>query len=1175
MSSKEKLEISNFITNKIQINYQSKDEEAKDKSDNKQNWITKLRAKRSIKNKLNFETGFNVNGIGTIELANYHKNSNRPLKKLKEFDQSTKFCPCCSLPVEQKGYLERFNFCDDTDEFIQCGTGISLYFSFFRFSLLILILTSFSICLPTFIITNNYTEQIMKMCIKLYEIENSNINNAFPECINFIGVEGISKFFIHGSGWALRFNGINLKQYRTLHSKLIGNKDSKINKTLIDYSFLYFLGLMTLFIINIFYIIFIYNFNKRNDMIVTTPSDYTAIISNLSSTFNIFWKRINKINNSIKNKIINQNNEITNQENNYLSYKKRKEMEDIEEIGLESFPKDKEINILEGFNCFIKNRICVSSDNEKFNISQINICYKIHDLIDNMEKIQDKKSKVLKIKYDPIQKAKNEKLQLKDDNRRFFYYPFGIKVFDVDIVKCNKCEKSIKLLEIEKEINQLEKKLNNLIEQSQNLTKENFSGVILVTFVNKKEKEKFLKPYPKNFIMFLIITIINLRYYLCGCFIHKNKRKRFFLKRNMSAETAPEPEEIKFENLETSSLERLCRTSFIYLISIIMIGISFVIISRLNILQKQIDNNEEINNVLLKYGLSLIITIVTAIINVILEASFETLTELEKHITMTNYYLSYSIKLTLFTFLTSSVIPLVSNYLYNAGDYDLLVTNMLVMFLTNSFVTPILWTINFNFFLRKLIQFIIEKLKIDYCTQKKLNKLYELPNMKISNKYSYIAKTLLMSFLYIPIFPQGIFISLLGFFLGYFLEKYNFINMYKKPEMLNSYLCDFYSNYFVVNYFMLGIGNYIFIRDTNENNIWPLVNINLFAILIIIPYNQILCFDFISIKESQLKDSQNYDDVYFNFYNDYERSNPMTKKEGMKRFLNKLKERGYINFMDEAIMKNYNNINLMETYYKSRQNFNNTLFRKAYALYDSKKGILKYKNFLKFLMKGQFFKRFIFNNALKKEIEESTDLKTCSKEVDINLNGYDFNEILNYNDLQTNKQKRNTNTNIITDNEKKDECINNANEKNYNNTYSSSIFTPLKTILNTKNQTIYNNTNENHNNDNKHIITDKENNSDLKKGENNYSINYIETSGTNINNDYITQQPSKLEHEEIQIEENYDFNEQQNIILNQYKNPFYFTGILGLDNIINSNSSLTKNSINDNNENINNSKKEN
>jgi len=1168
MSSNEKLELPNFISNNIKINNQANEEEVKEKSDNGQKWLTKLRAKRSIKKKLNFETGFNVDGMGTIELANYHKNSNRPLKKLKEFDQSTKFCPCCSLPVEQKGYLERFNFCDDTDEFIQCGTGISLYFSFFRFSLLMLILTSFSICLPTFIITNNYTEQIMKVCIKLYENENNNINNTFPECINFIGVEGISKFFIHGSGWALRFNGINLKQYRTLHSKLIENKDSKINKTLIDFSFLYFLGLMTLFIINIFYIIFIYNINKRNDMIVTTPSDYTAIVSNLNSTFNIFWKKINKINNSIKNKIENQNNEDINQENNYISAKKRREMEDIEEIGLESFPKDKEINILEGFHCFIKNRICVSSDNKKFNISQINICYKITDLMNNMEKIQDKKSQVLKIKYDPLQKARNEKLQLKDDNRRFFYYPYGIKAFDVDILKCTKCEKSIKLLDIEKEINELEIKLNNLIEQSQNLTKENFAGVIFVTFANIKEKEKFLKPYPKNFIMFLIITIINLRYYLCGCFIHKGKRKRFFLKRNMSAETAPEPEEIKFENLETSSIERFCRTAFIYCVSIIMIGFSFVFISRLNIMQKQLDNNEDINNVLLKYGLSLIITIVTAIINVILEALFEILTEMEKHITMTNYYLSFSIKLTLFTFLTSSVIPLVSNYLYNAGDYDLLVTNMFIMFLTNSFVTPILWTINFNFFLRKLIQLIIEKLKIDYCTQKKLNKLYELPNMKISNKYSYIAKTLLMSFLYIPIFPQGIFISLLGFFLGYFLEKYNFINMYKKPEMLNSNLCEFYSNYFVVNFFMLGIGNYIFIRDTNENNIWPLVNINLFAILIIIPYNQILCFDFISIKESQLKDAKNYDDVYFNFYNDYERSNPMTKKEGMQRFLNKLKEKGYINFMDEAIMKNYNNINLMETYYKSRQNFNNTLFRKAYALYDSKRGFLKYKNFLKFLLKGQFFKRFIFNNALKKENEESTDLKTCSQDININLNGYDFNDLLNYNDLKANRQKRNENNNndneIKNENKNKDESINNANEKNYN----SSIFTPLKTFLNSKNKIIYNTNNENHNNKNKNIISNKENTFDFQKEENNYSINVIETSGANINNN--VKPSSNIENEEIQKEENNDFNAQQNSILNQYKNPFYFTGIFGLESIINSSSPSIKNNLNGKNESINN-----
>ena len=193
--------------------------------------------------------------------------------------------------------------------------------------------------------------------------------------------------------------------------------------------------------------------------------------------------------------------------------------------------------------------------------------------------------------------------------------------------------------------------------------------------------------------------------------------------------------------------------------------------------------------------------------------------------------------------------------------------------------------------------------------------------MKISNKYSYLAKTLLMTFLYIPIFPLGILISLIGLLLAYYLEKYNFIYMYKRPEMLNSNLCEFYSNYFVLNYLMLAIGNYIFIKENNENDKWNIVNLNLFGLLILIPYNQIFSIDFIGIKESQLKTAKTYDEVYFNFYNDYERTNPMTKKEGMKRFIYKLKEKGYINTIDEAILKSINNINLMEIYYKARQNF--------------------------------------------------------------------------------------------------------------------------------------------------------------------------------------------------------------------------------------------------------------
>ena len=62
----------------------------------------------------------------------------------------------------------------------------------------------------------------------------------------------------------------------------------------------------------------------------------------------------------------------------------------------------------------------------------------------------------------------------------------------------------------------------------------------------------------------------------------------------------------------------------------------------------------------------------------------------------------------------------------------------------------------------------------------------------------------------------------------------------------------------------------------------------------------------------------------------------MTKKEGMKRFIFKLKEKGYINVIDEAILKNINNINLMEVYYKSKKNYNTFLIQRGFSLYNSK-----------------------------------------------------------------------------------------------------------------------------------------------------------------------------------------------------------------------------------------------
>ena len=64
-----------------------------------------------------------------IESAKIHREANRPLMKIKEFDGNTKFCPCCYLPANDNIYLKTYSFCDNTDKYAEYGSGTSLYFS--------------------------------------------------------------------------------------------------------------------------------------------------------------------------------------------------------------------------------------------------------------------------------------------------------------------------------------------------------------------------------------------------------------------------------------------------------------------------------------------------------------------------------------------------------------------------------------------------------------------------------------------------------------------------------------------------------------------------------------------------------------------------------------------------------------------------------------------------------------------------------------------------------------------------------------------------------------------------------------------------------------------------------------------------------------------------------------
>ena len=125
--------------------------------------------------------------------------------------------------------------------------------------------------------------------------------------------------------------------------------------------------------------------------------------------------------------------------------------------------------------------------------------------------------------------------------------------------------------------------------------------------------------------------------------------------------------------------------------------------------------------------------------------------------------------------------------------------------------------------------------------------------------------------------------------------------MYKKPEMLNRQIVEFYTNYFVLIPFVYGVGDFIFLNDAYEKRTWSLVNIITFGVMIILPYHQLLSIDFLKFDESQIHEKE-YDDKYVDFLNDYERANPMTKKEGEMRYVEQLEKKNKINISNSYFL---------------------------------------------------------------------------------------------------------------------------------------------------------------------------------------------------------------------------------------------------------------------------------
>lgn len=193
---------------------------------------------------------------------------------------------------------------------------------------------------------------------------------------------------------------------------------------------------------------------------------------------------------------------------------------------------------------------------------------------------------------------------------------------------------------------------------------------------------------------------------------------------------------------------------------------------------------------------------------------------------------------------------------------------------------------------------------------------------------AYVGQTILMTFFFLPIFPLGVFISMTGLIFSYWVEKYNLLRFYKRPEMINFEIGKLYFSNFKIAVLLLSVSNFIFHQSNFINNQIFLLLGPIIVVLIItfFPYDHLLDINYIGVEEKDIIQGK-YEDFYFKFNFHYDRTNPFTKLQGNLKYVERLKSK---NLISDEEYKNYINeinghsceVNLIEVYYRNNNDLN-------------------------------------------------------------------------------------------------------------------------------------------------------------------------------------------------------------------------------------------------------------
>ena len=807
---------------------------------------------------------------GTIYNAEVHGAAQR-LLKVHRITKYVKFCRCCSLPQETPSVVVPFNWFDEQLDF---GLGIYLYFYYIRFCLVMSIVCIGLSSISTIVFTKDYVSDIEEYCEKYaYNSTSGNISRRLDDnnssysysdlvhdCSKYVDFDDINTTDdddTFKADWLSDMSAYNLKAYYDVFKyKATKSQRDNIDNVVLDYSFMYFLTGICVLIINYLFIQLVSLLSQYENFKVTSPADYAALVHGVPKP----------------------------EENGKM--------------------KDELLKIIQEVSKYT---------NTPYVVDQIIPCLRIRDIYKVAKDKYKEETKLYHVNNfeKQIKLNKENKFSKEKDNLHYFKNFLCIN-------------KKTPVKEIEQKIEEHKTKLNELTnELNENPNKFN-GGTFFVVFDNMKMKDSFCDFFPRSNFSRIIWSI---RYFIQNCLCqacwNEGSKNLTKLKLSLDIQADVEPYEVEWENMGYTRCERNVRLFFSIFAFVVLVVVELLIIIGLNSLQRYFSKKEKD---LLKYIISFLISIIISITNFVGKILFKKLTFMEQIEIKTYFYISYSIKLTIFTFVTIAVLPVISNFIFGSDGSDILINNLFMIFITNIFLPPLLFYLGPEYALklykRTNARFELKNVKYEKSTytQGELNEIFENPEMDICYKYSYISNVILISLFYMSIFPIGMIFGF-GALVFAYLSEFLYISFYKRPEILNSHLCRFYVSNFKWSIFIFALGNYIFMGQINEHqrkNSWSLINLIVFFVLCLIPY-QSLKVDPIGQSEGEHKyDTYNNNFIYFS--TDYEKLNPFSRKQAYSNYFQKLMDYRIIDPTEgKRIIKKIQNTNEITAYLRTRR----------------------------------------------------------------------------------------------------------------------------------------------------------------------------------------------------------------------------------------------------------------